>query len=126
MVPVMSTSDSSVSQQITYEIKGIDELVDAIEKDDTKVTAKKVLQLLVMYILAMMSKDTAAAQQIQDEITQSVNSLSDVVEKGNQLKSDLKTEFSDPKNQTASALSMLDQIYEKLNSIFQTMPKVAI
>lgn len=114
----MVTGISSISSQVNMEIQGIEEMIDAIKKKEGKDTSKQVDDLLIEYIIANMMQDLEEMQGIQNQISTTINSYGNTIQNLNEVKSGVEAMKNNPSDQTESVATLLQNILEKLKSIF--------
>jgi phosphoglycerate-specific signal transduction histidine kinase len=134
MVTGIQATSGSYSQAIDEEIDKIDSLLDVLKKEDSSLTIKKVLDLLIEYILAKMSNaDTTQTDAIQNQISETLKTYSTDIQDANSYKSTLNSIKSNPSDQTESMLQKLQNLEATLEkdalskdtSILQSLPVLA-
>lgn len=106
----MVSETNSISQQINAYVDQADELIDALKKEDAKATTKQVFELLIEYILANIKSDSEGAASIKDKLDSLIKQYSTDIENANNLETSLNAVKNDPKDQTASEVSYLQNL----------------
>ena len=104
----------SVSSNINADIDKIDSLIGEAKENDSENTMAELNNLLIEYILAAMSGDSAGAKAFLDQISSLLNKFSSDMKKADGLVDKLKTVANDPSKHTATELSYLQGLIEVL------------
>jgi hypothetical protein len=135
-IEIQSTSGTAgfYSQAIDQEIDKIDSLLDLLKQEDSSITIKKVLDLLIEYILANISDaGTTKTDGIQNQISDTLKTYGSDIQNANSYKGTLKSIESNPSDQTAKILTELQNLESILQkdarskdtSILQSLPVIA-
>jgi endonuclease III len=116
---ISSDLSSSVSPQIIdQQVQTIDSLVEVLKQEDSESTSKKTSDLLIEYILANMSGDSARAQEILDQISALIKNYSGDMQNADGLKEKLQLIENTPGDLTVDEL-------EKLQALAGVLQKAA-
>ncbi len=133
VIQSISGSLEFYSQAIDGEIDKIDSLLDILKKEDSSLTIKKVLDLLIEYILAKMSDaDITKTDAIQDQISDTLKIYGSDVQNANAYKDTLQSIEKNPRDQTEKILMELQNlesilqkdVRSKDTSILQNLPVI--
>ena len=81
----------SLTQNIDADVQKALALIDIVDKQDGKITAQRMKELLIDYILANMRGDRTEMKAIQEQMNKVMQTYTKNIQEGNELVSKLKT-----------------------------------